>query len=68
MGVRKQGLLPPQKFKCVYKKLSALQNALENGEVGDTIVGVVKRLNALDIHDGIGGAMLVRGAEKRVAI
>jgi hypothetical protein len=47
-----------KKFECVHDKLPVLENALEKGEVSDDLVAIVKRLNALDVDDGMGGTML----------
>jgi len=47
-----------KRFECIHDKLPILQNALEIGEVSDNLSGLVQRLNAMDIHDGMGGSML----------
>jgi predicted negative regulator of RcsB-dependent stress response len=47
-----------KRFEDVHDKLYTLEDALEKMGVSDNLVGLVQRLNAMDIHDGMGRSML----------
>ena len=45
-----------KRFEDVHDKLYTLEDALAKMAVSDNLIGLVQRLNALDIHDGMGGS------------